>query len=312
MGWGASGFATEATTLDWPGAAASVQDAVLAGAQRLKARSSGRRAPINDEGFERLEPPAEGDWRAEHPEEKFQSIEKYLRELENRITPQRRTIYIQPLGRIARERAKLLETVREYMAAFFGAETRLLPAIEPPEGAWVAGREQYEAGRLLDFLAQRAPKDAAVIAGFIEEDIFTDDDNFVFGLAQEQSRAGVFSLARLGERYRGSPKGATLERRMLALASHELGHVFGVDHCVRYRCVMEGSNSLEESDRQPMQLCPIDLEKLRLDLGFDPLRRYEALEGFYGRHGYAAEAAFCAARRAALAGRPGSEPSGEN
>ena len=62
---------------------------------------------------------------------------------------------------------------------------------------------------------------------------------------------------------------------------------------------MNGSNSLEESDGQPLHLCPVDLEKLRRNVGLDPAARYEALERFYaGRAGYEAEAAFVRARRA--------------
>lgn len=40
-------------------------------------------------------------------------------------------------------------------------------------------------------------------------------------------------------------------------ASHELGHCFGMDHCVYYACVMQGTASITEDCRQPPYLCPV-------------------------------------------------------
>jgi len=80
--------------------------------------------------------------------------------------------------------------------------------------------------------------------------------------------------------------------RVCKTASHELGHCFALDHCVYYSCIMQGTASLEEDDRQPPYLCPICLTKLtcamqRTKPGIDKpaekeyvLRRYEALEVF--------------------------------
>jgi archaemetzincin len=253
---------------------------------------------LDDEGFERLAPPRPGEWRAAFPDEEPQFVSDYERDLANRASPARRTIYVLPLGRIAATHGPLLETTRAYCAAFFGCEAKLLPPIDLPKAAYVAARRQYDGDRLLRFLEPRVPGDAIAVAGFLAEDIFSEDLNFVFGVATLAKRVGVYSIARLDEKYDGMPQGATLERRTIAVASHEIGHIFGIEHCLHYRCVMNGSNSLEESDGQPLHLCPIDLEKLRRNVGFDPAARYEALERFYEKHGYASEAAFCRARRA--------------
>lgn len=45
-------------------------------------------------------------------------------------------------------------------------------------------------------------------------------------------------------------------------ANHELGHCFGVDHCVYYACVMQGTASVLEDLRQPPYLCPICVKKI--------------------------------------------------
>ena len=46
-------------------------------------------------------------------------------------------------------------------------------------------------------------------------------------------------------------------------ASHELGHCFGIDHCVYYACNMQGTSSMAEDRRQPPYLCPVDAEKIK-------------------------------------------------
>ncbi|KAG6995714.1 hypothetical protein G7Y79_00042g078190 [Physcia stellaris] len=50
--------------------------------------------------------------------------------------------------------------------------------------------------------------------------------------------------------------------RLCRTASHELGHCFGMAHCVYYACVMQSTASLAEDARQPPYLCPVDLAKL--------------------------------------------------
>lgn len=50
--------------------------------------------------------------------------------------------------------------------------------------------------------------------------------------------------------------------RVCRTASHELGHCFGIDHCIYHACVMQGSASLREDVRQPPYLCPVDLAKV--------------------------------------------------
>ena len=45
--------------------------------------------------------------------------------------------------------------------------------------------------------------------------------------------------------------------RVARTASHEIGHCFGMDHCMYYACIMQGTCSLLEDNRQPPYLCPV-------------------------------------------------------
>jgi archaemetzincin len=55
---------------------------------------------------------------------------------------------------------------------------------------------------------------------------------------------------------------------------------------------MNGSNHLQESDRRPLHLCPVCLRKLQFSVGFDVVKRYEALARFERAKGLEDEAAW--------------------
>lgn len=68
--------------------------------------------------------------------------------------------------------------------------------------------------------------------------------------------------------------------RVSRTAGHELGHCFGIDHCVSYACSMQGTASIIEDARQPPYLCPIDLAKVLKSTGTDGNERYQKLWEF--------------------------------
>ncbi|CAI7574610.1 unnamed protein product [Penicillium glandicola] len=71
--------------------------------------------------------------------------------------------------------------------------------------------------------------------------------------------------------------------RVCRTASHELGHCFGIAHCVYYACSMQGTASIREDARQPPYLCPVDLAKLLCAASTSASRRYRALLAFCER-----------------------------
>ena len=77
-------------------------------------------------------------------------------------------------------------------------------------------------------------------------------------------------------------------RRSVNVLVHEIGHLFGMNHCVYFECVMNGRNHLKEHDSGPVYLCPICLHKLYFCiLGFkkmDILGRYQNLCRLYQKY----------------------------
>jgi archaemetzincin len=104
-----------------------------------------------------------------------------------------------------------------------------------------------------------------------------------------------YSFARYAPQFYGEPQTANsprllLLRRSCKVLAHETAHMFGIEHCIWYRCLMNGSNHLAESDARPLHLCPVDLHKLQWSIGFDVVERYRRLREFDRQAGFEDEA----------------------
>ncbi len=240
----------------------------------------------SDADFEKMPKPQPGDWLHSFPED-GQTFEQYMEDCFNRKSEKRTTIYLQPLhrgGKIDDRYAKTLETMRAYAEIFFGVRCVLRKPKEIPDSAWRENRKQYNSTQIIGWLEEDLPDDALAVAGITDQDLFSGNLNFVFGEGSLRGRRGVYSLCRFGR----EPE--MFLRRALKLLSHEVGHIFSIEHCIWFQCVMSGANSLAEDDRYPAHLCPIDLRKLQWNTGFDRVKRYEALRIFYEANGLTTEA----------------------
>jgi archaemetzincin len=95
------------------------------------------------------------------------------------------------------------------------------------------------------------PQDAYCMLTVTMKDIYPYLSwNYVFGWANYKSRTGVFSFGRYDPAFNGEDQDSDTERRLLENACyvmvHEIGHMFGMLHCIYYECIMNGFNSYEE------------------------------------------------------------------
>jgi len=236
----------------------------------------------DDSDWERLGPPSPREWLAVFYEE-GQTFEEYKRQVKNLKTEEKRTIYIQPLGVVD---GRILKDIREYAELFFCVPALLNEPLSIPEDCYNERRRQFDTSKILQNLIRKRPKDALSYVAVMERDLYVENLNFVFGLGSFDERVGVYSLIRFRSDYR------TLIRRALATMTHEIGHILSMKHCIFYKCLMCGSNSLTESDRRPIHLCPVCLSKLEWNLKFDRRERYQRLRDFYKRIGLDQEAEF--------------------
>jgi len=247
--------------------------------------------PVGAEGHATLGPAKPGEWRHGFHEAP-QSFDDYVGGPVNRKCAHRTTFYLQPLGDAGPRYRKALERMRTYAEAFFGVPARILDPVPMFEKTLDAGRGQYDASAIIVALSDRIPNDALVLMGITEKDLYSKGLNFVFGVGSLHLRCGVYSL----RRYETDDE-PLFTRRSLKLLSHEAGHILSMDHCVTYACVMQGANHLEEDDRHPMHLCPIDLRKVLWNTGIDRQERYRKLLPLYREWGLASEADWVAARQ---------------
>jgi archaemetzincin len=255
----------------------------------------------------RLGPPLSGDWLAAHPEP-GQSYEQYLGSDPTRAAGSRRVLYVCTLGPLSDEQSKVVVAVREYLGLHFGLlvrEATAVEALQPPPNCrrkGPLGDEQLLTGWILgELLPPRVPLDAAALLAFTGKDLWPGSGwNFVFGQATWVQRVALFSLRRLGGPWEGKVSYQSTLIRSLKLASHETGHVFGFKHCTLYTCGMNGSNTLEELDWNPLELCPLCLSKLVYATGVDRVERFRKLETFANAHGLEKEALLYQRSAAAL------------
>ncbi|MBI5478154.1 MAG: hypothetical protein HY906_04820 [Deltaproteobacteria bacterium] len=260
------------------------------GAEAAAKRDDFFAAARGDQAFARLGEPRAGDWLWQF-KERGQTVSEYLQAGVNRKNTVRSRLHLQPYADLRPQHRPFVAAVRDHLQAFFATEVVVLPERKLAPIWYHQGRRQWDGEVAVRSLARQVPDDSLGVLGLMGSDLYGLRLNFIFGVGLMRERAALYSLHRYDTRDE-----RLLTRRAVKVAVHETGHVLTLKHCVFYRCVMNGSNSVAEMDAQPLHACPVCLAKLRANLRFDPRARYERLEALYRRQGLTDEAAFVRAR----------------
>ena len=264
--------------------------------------------------FEPIPIPKSGDWLAVH-RETGQTFDDFVRRKPNRPDKIRSKIYLQPLGEFGFPQSRvppkgqipLVESLREVACAYFAMQVEVLPRLALSDHTITTRtnpfteNRQILTGDVLTILKKNVPTDAFCVLAITMEDLYPDASwNFVFGQASLRERVGVYSFARYDPAFYGEKRGKDYEklllRRSCKVLAHETGHMFGLKHCIYFKCVLNGSNHLKESDSRPMHLCPVCLRKLQHSVGFNVVSRFCNLSRFYKKAGFDNEAKWTANR----------------
>lgn len=240
--------------------------------------------------FDPIPKPGSSDWLANHPEE-GQTFDQFVRSEPNRPDRKRGVLYFQPLGRFDPETSPSLDQLRQFASAFFMMEVKLLEPIDVAKANITTRKNPHTHNTqlytldILALLQKKLPADAYALLAITMEDLYPDPKwNFVFGQASLRERVGVYSFARYDPAFYGDNREANWKtlmlRRSCKVLAHETIHMFGIQHCVYYSCLINGSNHLQEADSRPLHLCPIDLRKLQWSVGFDVPERHKKLQQF--------------------------------
>ncbi len=150
----------------------------------------------------------------------------------------------------------LLQRLRTTLAKYLFLPVRVLPPKPLPLQTYHLPRQQYNATQLLESLKDDGETEAFRILGVTAGDLYIPIFTFVFGEAQLNGRAALISIFRpRGDAGEPAPPGPVLLERLIKLSLHELGHTFGLEHCLKEGCLMEFSTNLEKLDRKHMAFC---------------------------------------------------------
>lgn len=172
---------------------------------------------------------------------------------------------IQPLGHVPREK---IEAVQAGITKLYKVPVTVLPEVKPPASAYVHERDRHDADDLLSFLYDHTDSRFTKVVGVIASDIGVDRDgeraSGIMGIADLDDRTAVVSVHR--QAY-GQASERLQTERLIRLANHETGHLFGLPHCPHSRCLLQDANgavaTIDASTGQPCWRCRIKLKARR-------------------------------------------------
>lgn len=119
-----------------------------------------------------------------------------------------------------------------------------------------ASRRQYDGNLLLKKIETDYTFDNSKTLGIFGVDLFIPILTYIFGQAYLNGKAGIASIHRLSnERYGMVRNEGLMLKRFRKEAIHELGHTFGLLHCMNIDCVMRSSTYVEDIDQKSHHLC---------------------------------------------------------
>lgn len=232
----------------------------------------------------KLGEPAFGEWLYSH-KEKGQSFEQFIKTRHIVPSKEENIIYLKPIGKFDSVQLRQIELVRQYLQLFFQLETKVLKNVSndiiPNNARRIGdvGQEQFLAGYILnDVLKEEKMYKGIALMAITEKDLYPKPEwNYVFGLASYRDKIAVSSIYRMQQ---DADFNLCLER-LLKICSHEIGHMFGLYNCINANCVMNGTNSMPETDRHAIRLCSLCQRKLNSGFNYDNKKRLIALEKYF-------------------------------
>lgn len=161
-----------------------------------------------------------------------------------------------------RKQHLMLEQLGPLLGELFGLRCRIRSFRLDPERFRDMRRGQYNSSMLIRHLAELVA--GTRILGVAGVDLFVPVFSFVLGEAMLEGPAALISTFRL----RNAGNGAVvsddlLMQRMVKAAVHELGHTYGLLHCLDPACVMHSATSVDEVDLKGTEPCRHCVRALR-------------------------------------------------
>lgn len=190
------------------------------------------------------------------------SVSACKRKAAEQISKQEKPIVLlQPL---AFDDSATFAFLKDSIEQFYPVTVVVLPVKQFPDHIYYQPRSRYRADRIIHWLRLNMIDSARAIVGVTTKDISVTKgeiyDYGVMGLGYRPGHACVVSSFRLSKTARSKKH---LEQRLFKLAVHEMGHNFGLPHCLNETCIMVDAEGQMKLD-QEKELCISCKEKLSM------------------------------------------------
>lgn len=161
----------------------------------------------------------------------------------------------------------ILEKIASVLSERFGLKTDIIINYGDLAKYYDPARRQYDGNRLLKHVNDEYASGNIKAIGLFRVDLFIPILTYIIGQAVYKGNAGVVSLFRLkNELYGMKRDDKLLIDRLCKEVIHELGHIFGLTHCLSPACVMRSSTYIEDVDQKNSIFCLKCSEKLKASL----------------------------------------------
>ena len=149
----------------------------------------------------------------------------------------------------------ILKIIASNIDAYLHMPSQILPTLVPPAEALDRGREQYDAGRMLQAISALDLKRFKKVVAVCSKDLFVPILTHVHGEAQQGGKFAVVSIFRLRKEPILRENTSAFYERAVKVTLHEIGHLFNLFHCEDKRCLMHFSSTLDQLDATPIYFC---------------------------------------------------------
>ena len=152
--------------------------------------------------------------------------------------------------------ALLLQNLVAELSKRFTSEIHVIDLKINIDDFFSIDRKQYFSTQIIAEAMKFTDKFNGKIILLTDVDIFVPVLTFIFGEAQLNGKHSILSVCRLHEEfYSGISNEDLLLERTIKEALHELGHCYGLRHCMDWDCVMHSSPGIEEVDIKGNTFC---------------------------------------------------------
>jgi len=151
------------------------------------------------------------------------------------------------IGVYQQEKVDHFTIVNDVMKKYLNQNSQSAGSFKLPKDAYNPLRQQYDAMRILNHIAGKDGLRFDLRLGLVDVDIYSQGMNFMFGLADPLKKTAIVSTYRL----RGEKENERISKEII----HEIGHLLGLGHCSRPKCVMYFSNTVTDTDKKGINFC---------------------------------------------------------